>query len=99
MKKNIIIAALLILNAITCFYGVYIARDNTKLFNANQTYIEQVKLLRTACVALDETCKDQRMKLNAIRQELEGVDFDYIVSLPGGMDLKVQIIKQTLEVK
>jgi hypothetical protein len=99
MNKRILPIAcmvLLIMNIVSCFYGYRIAQNNEELFNANQTYLEQVKTLRKAYTALQGDAEKDAVKLNLIKQELKGVDFDYISGMPGGMDLKVQIINQTI---
>jgi hypothetical protein len=99
MNKRLLIGLcglLLLTNAVTCLYGAKIAHNNEQLFEDNQTYLEEVKTLRKAYTALQDYAEKDAIKLNLIKQELKGVDFDYICEMPGGMDLKVQIINQTI---
>lgn len=99
MNRKLLIACivLLLLNCKTVLYGLKIASNNEELFEANQAYAEQVKTLRKACMAYKDDAEESELKLDLIKQELKGVDFDYIQKMPGGMDLKVQIINQTIK--
>jgi hypothetical protein len=65
--------------------------------SANTLYIEQLKTLRTANTALERQCTDMQRSIDLVLQEILEVDVEYATDFPGGVDLKMQIIRQELD--